>query len=194
MSNVLTYEDIEESGWESQSEPLSQRWRDFTINRFEIVRSAVSAISEPTEQTTSFLGVLADTEYYATDLDGLKAAADALETSLFADDGYMVDFQEAEALRALGSHRAFAALALSTYYPPDVRGVAARLFAEYASKYQTDDADALLTALAENAQPLVRLGLIYGLEETTNHELLQRFIEDPHPRVRMEAQRLQGQT
>ena len=191
MSKVLTYEDIEESGWESTSEPLSQRWRDFTISRFEIVRSAVSAISEPTEQTTSSLGVLADTEYYATDLDGLKAAADALEASLFADDGYMVDSQEAEALRALGSHRAFAALALSADYPPDVRGIAARLFAEYASKEVTGDTDTLLTALAENAQPLVRLGLVYGLEETTNHELLRQFVEDPHPRVRLEAQRIQ---
>jgi hypothetical protein len=122
-------------------------------------------------------------------MTAFNTAASALEESLFADDGDAVDRLKAKAARALGgSYHDFAILALRQEYAPDVRGVAARLFAE--SVYNGEKECTLLRALATSDQPLVRLGLVYGIEDKASDDLLQQLVEDPHPRVRMEAQRI----
>ncbi len=136
---------------------------------------------------------LTEYEYLTGDIeaDAIKVAADVLERSLFADDSDTVYSLEEEALRALSSsYQHFAFIALNQQYAPDVRGVAARLFAESAKDDEQENT--LLLALAASGQPLVRLGLVYGLEDKTNRELLQQFVGDPHPRVREEARRLQA--
>ena len=188
MSDAITlkYEDL--GSWDSEATPLTMRWKGFKDRSHRFLRG---------DQELCDAGVLYNRNYVAaeSDLDGLRAAADALEASLFEDDGNAVDLQEIEALNSLGSasYRGFAFLALSADYDPDVRGVAARLYAEAALNDMSGSDGEFFTALAESAQPLVRLGLVYGLEETTkNHELLRQLAEDTHPRVRMEAKRLQA--
>ena len=136
---------------------------------------------------------LTEYEYLTSELkaDAIEVAANALERSLFADDIDTMYSLEEEALDALSSsYKYFAIIALNQQYDPDVRGVAARLFAESAK--DDEEEDKLLHALATNGQPLVRLGLVYGLEDKTDRELLRQFVYDSHPRVRAEAQRLQA--
>lgn len=177
---------------------LVQAWENLPPKRIKFVRSGASTVAEfPAQNLDAGQDtLLVETEYLSAevDTDAFKAAADALEDSLFVDNGDTVDSLEAKALSTLGSasYRAFAVLALSQDYAPDVRGVAARLFAESAMEKEIETK--LLTALAVSDQPLVRLGLVYGLEDNANHELLRQLAEDPHPRVRMEAQQLQART
>lgn len=125
------------------------------------------------------------------DSDALKVAADALEASLLTDNGSKVDAFEKQAINAIGlsSYRAFAILALTQDHPSDVRGVAAKLFAE--SVIDEEKEGMLLSALATCDQPLVRLGLIYGLEESgkIGRRFLHQLASDSHKRVRMEAKR-----
>jgi len=125
--------------------------------------------------------------------EALAAAAGFIEESVLGESPEQVGELEERAISLLPQSPTIALFILGSdsTLAADVRGVATRLFAEHAD-WDDRYACELAMELASSGQALVRLGLVLGLEDGDNQELLARLSQDPHSRVRQEAERLRA--
>lgn len=116
-----------------------------------------------------------------------------IEKSIFAETPEQAEELERQALSLLhhSQSEALFILIFDTRLAADVRGIAARMFAE-CTDWNNHDFRDLAMAVASSNEPLVRLGFVLGLEDGDNQEMLARLCQDSHPRVREEANRLRA--
>jgi hypothetical protein len=107
-----------------------------------------------------------------------------IEKSLLLDDYDSVMQCEEQILKIVDSWspKSLIHIAVHKECAADVRGVAARIFSEIATRYDTNFLWKVWEILATLDEPLVRLGLVMGLGH--NHiDKLNVFNDEKHPRV-----------
>lgn len=122
-----------------------------------------------------------------------------LSSTIAESDPSVVDSKEEEATFLIGGALNFAALAQQPQHGATVRAIAAKLFSANASFVEDPLRSGYIGSLAQSEEPLVRLGVIAGIEEACEagaapnracRQGLEMMLADEHPHVRNEANRV----